>query len=77
MHATVCMTSCDPNHGFKLCFFILTARRYCRPQAQSWPWRKALISWLVHDACLWSGPPWLNLRLSLTHTSLFLHGVLI
>ena len=24
------------------------------------PWRKALIRELLHDACLWLGPPWFN-----------------
>ena len=27
-----------------------------------------LISWLVSDACLWLGPPWLNLRFTLALT---------
>ena len=43
----------------------LIARRWVWPQTQLQPGPKALIRWLVSDACLWLDPPQLNLRFSL------------
>ena len=43
----------------------LHARRWARR-----PWRKALIGWLVPNACLGLGSPWLNLRFSLARKSI-------
>ena len=30
--------------------------------------KKTLISWLMPDACVWLGPPWLNLKFALAWT---------
>ena len=46
----------------------LIVRRWVRPQTQRRPLREAFIRGLVTDACLWLGPPWINLRFSLALT---------
>ena len=62
------LPGCKPNHNLKQWFPLQLHDGGSILRLIDGPDVELLIHWLVPDACLWFGPPWLNLRFSLVLT---------